>query len=262
MSDEILPKQPLGVGALLSETFSIFFSNIVKVMILGFIAAALGLIINALFLGFDVAIGIAQPDTTELWILIASQLLSTLVGMAVYGLITAILVMLAYDVKLGRQNSIGSYIGAAVSALVPIVVLSIVVTILTGVGLIGLGIGGLWVFAVFYVVIPICVIEKRSFKSMSRSADLTKEYRWPIVGLTVIMAIVSVVMGVIAVFAVVALAYVFAEGIAAMIVLGLTFATLTGFGYGIPAIAVALTYARLREIKEGVDVDQIAAVFD
>ena len=39
-------------------------------------------------------------------------------------------------------------------------------------------------------------------------------------------------------------------------------ALLSGLGYGIMNISLALIYARLREIKEGVNVDQIASVFD
>ena len=42
----------------------------------------------------------------------------------------------------------------------------------------------------------------------------------------------------------------------------LLYAAFTAVGTGLLSILTALIYARLREIKEGVSVDQIAEVFD
>jgi hypothetical protein len=39
-------------------------------------------------------------------------------------------------------------------------------------------------------------------------------------------------------------------------------ALISGFSYGLSGIGAALVYARLRDIKEGVSVDKLAAVFD
>lgn len=45
-------------------------------------------------------------------------------------------------------------------------------------------------------------------------------------------------------------------------VMGVMNALITGLAYGFGGIIIALTYARLREIKEGVAVDQIATIFE
>ncbi len=264
MSDDILPKQPLGVGALISETFSVFTSNFVKVLIIGFLSSAAGLIVNSLFLGFEVAIGVGEATTEDPTALVIGAIASMVLGVVIYGLVTGILVMLAYDAKLGRQNSIGTYIATAMSAIFPIIILSIVAYVLAMLGALALGIGALWVAAVFYVFVPICLIEKGGFGSLSRSADLTKEYRWPIVGLYVVMMIVMTAISLVAglIVGVVGYTAMAGLGLIGMIIFGALYSALTGIAYAIPAIAVALTYARLREIKDGVDVDQIAAVFD
>lgn len=248
------PNTPLGVGEIISSSFSIMFGSFFKVFLLGFIAAFLGFIINFLFLGFGAATGTGDVDPAALTL---SMLIPIVINMVVYGLVTALLVQLAYDAKLGRSNSIGEYFSSALPAIVPIVVLSFAIGILAMVGAIALIIGALWVYAVFYVMAPVAVIERGGFGSMGRSAELTKEYRWPIVGLFILVVVISVVLTFVAGFLVAILA-----GIGGPIFAGIGLAMINGLSYAFGGIVVALVYARLREIKEGVDVDQIASVFD
>ncbi|WP_227272467.1 hypothetical protein [Roseobacter weihaiensis] len=256
------PKTPLGVGSIISDSFSIMFGNFAKVLLLGFTGAIVGLIVSAAFLGFDLATGIAEPDAiVSANIGVVGWVVPTLVNMVIYGLVTALIIQLAYDAKLGRSNSIGTYFSAALPALFPIIVLSIVVLILTSLGAFALVIGALWVYAVFYVTVPVVVIERGGFGSMGRSATLTKEYRWSIAGLLVVVLAMSVIVQIVAGFLIAALAFV-VGGLVGQIVIAVSFAGINGIAYAFGGIAGALTYARLREIKEGVAVDQIAAVFD
>ncbi|MEL7105696.1 MAG: hypothetical protein AAGM21_07235 [Pseudomonadota bacterium] len=254
-------KQPLGVGSILSQTFSIFASNFVKVMALGFAGAFLGFIVNSLFLGFGVAVGTAEPDIANMGAFWVGTLFSTLIGMVIYGLVTALLVLLAYDAKRGKSNTLGTYFMVALPAVVPIALMMIVVTILASIGAIALLVGMFWVYAVFYVMAPAAVIERAGFGALGRSAQLTKEYRWPIVGLFIVMIIITLLVQVVAGFLVGLLATV-ATSVVGMAVVGVLFALLGAIGYAIAGIAIALVYARLREIKEGVAVDDIAKVFD
>ena len=252
-------KPPLGVGAILSSSLSILFSNFVKVILLGFAGSVIGLLVNGLFLGFDAAMGVADPDfTTGAWA-VFGFVFSTLLNIVIYGLVTALLIQLAYDAKLGRSNSLGTYFKVALPAIVPIAVLSIVIGILSALGAIALIVGALWVYAVFYVTAPVAVIERGGFGSMGRSAELTKEYRWPIVGLFLIVSILALVIQAVGGFVVAAVA---GPSTAMIFVGGLLLSLTSAFGYAIGGIATALTYARLREVKEGIDVDQIASVFD
>ncbi|MEO9515869.1 MAG: hypothetical protein ABJH45_13820 [Paracoccaceae bacterium] len=252
-----IPRTPLGVGAIISDSFSILFGNFFKVFLLGFLGAFLGFIINALLLGVDVAAGSDPAAGIEPTTLIISGLASIAINMVVYGLVTALLVQVSYDSKLGRTNSFGAYFSSALPAIVPIAVLSIAIAFLSMIGAIALIIGALWVYAVFYVTAPVVVIERGGFGSMSRSAALTKEYRWPIVGLFILVLILTFVLQWIAVFLVGIL-----TAIGGATVLGIGMSMINGLAYAFGGIVVALVYARLREIKEGVDVDKIAAVFE
>ena len=253
-SSALPPNTPLGVGDIISSSFSIMFGNFFKVFILGFIGAFLGFIVNFLFLGFGAATGTDVVDPAASGI---NTIISVVINLVVSGLVTALLIQLAYDAKLGRSNSIGGYFSSALPAIIPIAVLSFAIVILVMIGAIALIIGALWVYAVFFVMAPVAVIERGGFGSMGRSAKLTKEYRWPIVGLFILVAVISVVVTFVAGFLVAILA-----GIGGPIFAGIGLAMINGLSYAFGGIVVALVYARLREIKEGVDVDQIASVFD
>lgn len=254
-------KAPLGVGDIISSSFSIIFGNFWKVFLLGFVGAFLGFIVNAIFLGFGVASGTGDINVTEPSGMAIGIIVSMVINMAVYGLVTALLIQLAYDAKLGRINSFGTYFKSAMPAIIPIMVLTIVVSILSGIGALALIIGAFWVFAVFYVMAPVAVIERGGWGSLSRSAALTKEYRWPIVGLFIVIVIISMILQLISGFLIGGLAVV-VSGIVGQLIAGVGIAMITGLAYALGGIVTALVYARLREIKEGVDVDQIANVFE
>ena len=255
-------KTPLGVGKIISDTFSILFGNFIKVLLIGFGATFTGYLVNGLFVGFDVAAGLTEPGFAEVNA-IAAWPVTILFDIMAYALATALLVQLAYDAKLGRTNSFRTYFSHALPALLPIVLMTWAAWILAGIGVIALLVGALWVSACLYVIAPAAVIERAGFGAWSRSIALTKEYRWPIVGLFLVMLILAIVIGgVFGLVGVVATAGFGPAGVIGAIASGAVMSLITGISYAIGGIAIALTYARLREIKEGVDVDQIAAVFD
>ena len=82
--------------------------------------------------------------------------------LALLAALTALLVQLAYDAKLGRPIQLGRYVGPAMSAVVPLAILSIVTTILVMLGMMLFIVPGLWVYAVFCVLAPAIVIEGQS----------------------------------------------------------------------------------------------------
>lgn len=264
MTDTAHPEthMPFGVGAVVSDTFSIFFRKLHIIILLGFIPALIDVIVN----NYVASPASAPVPGTEFdWAAFASGFtivfLVTLIAVAVT---TAMVIQLAYDAKMGRPAQIGRYFSAAVSNLPAIVVLSVVITILYIIGFVLLIVPGIWLYGVFSVLVPAIVIDKAGFGAMRRSAELTKNYRWPIIGTLVLVTLcvflVSFVVG-----------FVFA-----LLLGGLSFdqvvnptlgpwviadTIVNAISYGWISIAVAMVFARLKEIKEGVSVADLADVF-
>lgn len=243
--------ESLGVGGIVGESFSILFRKFPVVIMLALIPAVIGLVISGLIAGWDYALGTAMEAGDFSWVATAFV---SVINIVMYGLTTALLVQFAYDAKLGRRMNIGRYLSRALACLPAVVLLSIVVSILGTLGMIALIVPGLWIYAVLSVVPPAIVIEGGGYRSMGRSRELTKGYRWPIVGAMAILIICTMIVSGVAMFLVASMPGSFMMGVASVLINAVT--------YGLFGIAISLIYARLREIKEGVAVDQIAAVFD
>ncbi|MBY6068987.1 hypothetical protein KUW17_19755 [Leisingera aquaemixtae] len=248
-------RMSLGVGAIVGESFSIFFKHLVPVTLMALVPSLLSLLASGAMIGVDVVFGTALPDFSTsfgvgLWVM------ALVLQIAFYSLTAALLVQLAYDAKLGRTIQLGRYVAPAIRAAVPIAILSLIAGVMVAVASIALIIPGLYVYAVFSVITPAVVIERVGFGGLGRSADLTKDYRWPILGVLILIGICIGIFNYIAAFA----AGLTVES--GQLVAALAYLIPSALGAGLSGVSVALIYARLREIKEGVSVDQIASVFD
>jgi hypothetical protein len=289
------PKLPLGVGSIIGQSFSILFRNFFRVLIIGFVPSLFGYLIPIAILAL---VGLGTPDSLEqlqqqpanaaAGIAVAGVVVG-LFQIAVFAFIAALLAQLAYDAKLGRPVKLRRYLKPALAAVPSIAILSIVVFIillaitfpivllsallgpLSIVVILGMPVLNLWIFAVFAVMAPAIVIERIGFRGLGRSAALTKQYRWPIVGTLLLTAIcylgINIIIGAVFMLLVGSIAFLSdAGGIVSVIAGGILplilYALISTIGIGLIGIIIALIYARLREIKEGISVDQIASVFE
>jgi hypothetical protein len=126
--------------------------------------------------------------------------------------------------------------------------------LLAGLASILLIIPGLILLTMWFVAIPACVVEQTGpWKSLRRSAALTKGNRWKVFGIMLLLFIVTVVAGALMG------ALTVAAGTTIGLLANLLWSALIG---AFSAILGVVTYHDLRVAKEGVDTDQIAAVFD
>jgi uncharacterized membrane protein len=106
-----------------------------------------------------------------------------------------------------------------------------------------------------WVAVPVTVIERPGvFASLSRSAVLTKGYRWRIFGAYLLITLLVAIL-----FGVIAVVVAPLVGVSATILvewLGSAASSAVG------AVLSAVGYFRLRSIKEGVDIEDVAKVFD
>ena len=118
---------------------------------------------------------------------------------------------------------------------------------------------GVWLLSVWCCVTPAIIIENKDYNCFNRSAQLTKEYRWPCAGVFVIVGICSfiplMVVNWLNVFGFASTEFASASVFILLQIIAMAFFTaMTG-------ICTALIYTRLREIKEGTRVEQLANVF-
>jgi hypothetical protein len=114
----------------------------------------------------------------------------------------------------------------------------------------------LYVFAIWFVLVPVLVVEKiRFFAGFGRALDLSRGRRWSILGLLLVYGVMIVAMGAV----MVGMDSVFQDSAIVSLALLVPF---NAFTSAIGAILPAVVYYLLRAEKEGVGIDQIARVFD
>lgn len=101
------------------------------------------------------------------------------------------------------------------------------------------------------------VIERARFGALRRSVRLTKDYRWPIALIYLMILVSAMFVG----FFNDDLILVTAESIG-LVRTTIVAAAMDAVFVGLSGISVALVYARLFDIKEGMTSDQLADVFD
>jgi hypothetical protein len=162
----------------------------------------------------------------------------------------AIMLHIAFQDMGGYRVSLSQSVRAALGRWLPLIGLTICVGLAIGVGFLLLIVPGFILMIMWYVATPACVVERLGVSaSMARSSALTKGYRWQVFGAWALIATAAVVKGVLGL-----------TGSTGLAMSGsLAWSALAGaFG----AIFVVVTYYDLRVAKEGIDIRQIAAVFE
>jgi MFS family permease len=184
------------------------------------------------------------------WLAVAGFL-----AIALSTLSQAIVLYGAFQDMRGRPVNLGESLRVALSRLLSIIGLAFCVSIGVFVGALLLIFPGFILLTMWFVATPVCVVEGLGpLSSMGRSSVLTKGHRWKIFGMVLLVllgaGVVSAVVG-----AVLGL-----TGSVVLVALGsLIWSGVWGAFY---AIFVVVTYHDLRVAKEGIDIHQIASVFD
>ena len=149
-------KIPLGVGKILSDSLSLLLGNFFKLLAVGSVLAFV-----ALFLAISLAVYVTfQTNLLDGYGSLIVLLVFVMIFATAFSLMTALVVQLAYDAKLGRRRSFSSYVRSAIPAILPVIVLTAIITVMTYASTLALFIGALWVYAVCSVTVPAAVIER------------------------------------------------------------------------------------------------------
>ena len=266
-------RQPFDLGGVLSGAFQVYtnrFAYFFAVVFAPYLAMQL-FTVYVVNRGYLDPFSATMIDPDRMTGLIIAGIVSTLIALVVLMMIQAVLARSAVSVRLGQGVQFQTAVRAAIVGLIPIILLSILAGVAVVIGFVFLIVPGLYLTAMFYVMVPAIVFENRGFGGLSRSIDLTEGYRWPIVGLVLVLFIIGMIGGALV-------------GVVLSLVFGLaavgtaeTIGTLTSPAYVLTAIlldaivnaivlpigmiAAGLSFARLREIKEGGADDELLRVF-
>jgi len=231
------------VGQVFSQTTAVFSRNFLTFFVVTLVAG----LPRVLLIG-DVQQGVGTDAVVKI---VVAAFLSIVLGT----LAQAVLLYGAFQDMRGRPVDLVDCLRIGLGRFFPIIGLAICMSIGLMVGFLLLFVPGLILAVMWYVATPACVVEQLDpFASMSRSSALTKGHRWKIFGMFVLVmigaGIVSALIG----------AMLGLTGSTVLVTLGTL--VWTGVWGAFYAIFAAVTYHDLRVAKEGIDIHQIASVFD
>lgn len=258
-------RQRLGVGGLISGSFGLFFRKFHIFMAIAILPQLVLAYVNRLLYA-DLLTGVSATDALAIFYSPLYYFILFL-GVFVGIVISVVSTMAALDLRAGNRLRFGHYLSRSIVTLPLLILFVIIFYVMVMVGAVFLILPGLYLAACFGFFGIAIAVERVGFGGFSRSAALTKSYRWPLLGAGVLMFV-----AVFFVSAVVGAGLGFLTGEEIVPAGGDAFGGSIQFGVigegvagaistGLLAVFSALSYARLREIKEGVGAHDLAAVF-
>jgi len=235
------------VGRVLSQSFTLLLRHFGKFILLGLIAA-----LPMLFLLLFNRPPPGQQIHMDLgWSLVLVGLLTLLLQV----ICEAAVIFGAFQAMRGREFSIGDSVSRGLQRFLPVLGTGICLVIAVAVGFILFIVPGFIFLTMFMVAIPACVVEGLGpIRSLGRSRELTSGHRWRLLGLYVALILLIAIVRV-------PIEMIFGA------IGGTALAGIVGFLYTAATTAFQLltfvvAYHDLRVVKEGVDIEHMASVFD
>jgi hypothetical protein len=247
--------RPFTVGGVLGQTIEVFrhgfwrFAVIALIATAPMAASAYYFEIGAKTLPAYAAAGAPLRELADNLIMLVCTLLAQVC--IVYG---------TYRRLHGQGFKIGQSFSAGLKCAGPAFCVMMLTYLQIGLACLLLLVPGLIVLCLTFVAVPACVVERPGiFTSISRSRALTKGYRWQILGLSTI-TMITLVVGVCA-------SHVVLTGGFSPAARPTVSLLASGFAWGdlyivFSTVLATVVYHQLRIVKEGMDVEMIAGVFD
>jgi hypothetical protein len=178
-----------------------------------------------------------------------------LLGMVLFALVQSTMIQGAFQDIRGQSFDLGTSVRRGLRRFIPVLGTSICATIALIVGFILLVVPGFIVLTMLLVAVPVCVVEAVGpFQSLGRSRALTKGHRWQIFAIYIVPLVVLGIGSFILQAVGAAIAGITGAAVASFLVV----AVMTPY----QALVAIVAYHDLRAVKEGLDIEQLAAVFD
>jgi hypothetical protein len=232
------------VGPVISRSVSVMARHFLSFFIVSLIAFSPLLLLRE---------GSMAPETDPIRTLIMLGLGFVLL-MVLSMFSSAIILQGAFQDMRNRPVNVLESLKVAVRRLLPLIALALLESVLLVLGLIALIVPGIILYTMWLVAVAACVVERTGpWRSLRRSQELTKGHRWKVFGLFLVLLVLSLINPLLQ--------------LALNATVGATAAAIgnaiwTAIGSAFSSVVMAVTYYDLRVAKEGIDIDQIASVFD
>ena len=238
-----LSQREFRLGQVLSKSFEVFFKHLV---VFTLVAALIWL--PAGLAGFYIESAPPELRGFAPFVILAFTFF-------LQPLSTAIILYGAFQHMRGRSFNLGEAIAGGLARFFPLLGVMLLGTLAIMLGLILLLIPGLILMVMWYVAVPVCVVEKAGpVQSLSRSQELTKGFRWKLFGLYILAVVIGMVGG--------AILPVLGAAVAGTIGAFVLQTVWQGVAQAFGSVLIVVAYHDLRAVKEGVDIERIASVFD
>ncbi|OBQ58601.1 hypothetical protein [Mesorhizobium erdmanii] len=241
------------IGRVLHDSFSVIRRNLV-------LCAGLGVVLYAVP-RFALSIwyfqAIAGNEKIPLWAFFSEHVMLAIAGLLFYVGVIAILQTALTRAGIvdmqGRTPTASDCLGVALALFFPVLLTSLVVTLAFMLGLFLLIVPGILLLLRWSVAVPVLIQERLNIlDSMARSRDLTKGSRWALLGLWLILIMGGTLVGLAVPRLFIALNFNFGLIVEALVKAAATV---------LSSVAAAVSYAELRQVREGTCVEKLAEIF-
>lgn len=262
------PRPPLGVFAILGRAFALMrhaFLPLVGSCLLYSVLIQAG--------GFAVGIWLANrgiplatvEEAVETGFSAIQIVLVVVLGLVTVGLFSAFsgaIFHIALRRDAGQHAGAGQAIGVGLRFMLPMFLCFVLITPLVGAGLVALVVPGIWLVGVYGLAPVVMIGDNRARGVLGRTRRLTKSYRWPLVGLFVLLylaiLVVSAVLGVFSILVPVDFSNTTTLLLRTLVLDAPVSALTTALFVAVSAVA----YHRLVEIKDGDGSEALRTVFE
>jgi hypothetical protein len=248
----------LDIGRVIQETFAVLGRNFVTFLILAVLLTGIPTAIVYGVQGNVTTGGLAVSVATRVFSSLIGAVIAALCGLILQG---TIIYGTVSDLN-SRRVSVADSLRVALYAFLPMLLIGIMMGLAIGVGFILLIVPGVMLAIAWCVAIPVYVVERPDIMDVfGRSAELTRGNRWRIFGLVVIWVVAMLIVEM--VFAAVGGLSSLATAGGFPLLTRLVLLPLVQVANSlIGAAGVASLYVELRQIRDGVGPEGLAAIFD
>jgi hypothetical protein len=239
---------PPPLGNLFQKTFSVYFSNFGVFFIITALASIPDFVLGYFILTMD-------PKDMLPEVLIWATIGAVLVSIITTSLSTAALTYGVLQHLRKREVAMGECISTGFLVLISVIAVALAQSLLILFGMVLCIIPGIIIALMYAVAVPVAVEERTEvLGALSRSSFLTSGYRMEVFGVLFLIGLLHFAAS---------FALSFIGTLTGQAIVGQVLGMIEGVFYsGLTATACALIYYRLRCLKESVDIDDLASVFD